>query len=221
MRHITPCSCKRPVATFFPVIEGGQQSTPPLLEPSPSQDEPRSPQQQQQQHLQLQGTSFAGKHILVVDDNETNRKTVQRILEPTGCQVSQCCDGQACLEFLKKTHVDLILMDCQMPVMDGFQATREIRKGEEEERMKRQGDAIRRTPEMSISSRRPVPILAFTSSGCKEQCLDAGMNDYLVKVRSVKNLWNDVFQNFIYSEFNLFYFSFFFFHHSQSTSWLC
>ncbi len=233
-RHIAPCSCKKPVATFFPAIEGDHQFTPPHLEPLSSKDEAQSPQQQQ--HLQLQGTScLKGKHVLVVDDSETIRKMVQRILESI-CTVSLCCNGQKCLEFLKDTHVDLIIMDCQMPVMDGFQATREIRKQEEEEeeegRMKRLGNTIRGTPEVPISSgRRPVPIIAFTSSGCKEQCLDAGMNDFLMKVRSVgRNLFLKTFWNgfFFFCIYILFFLCvcvcvcvFFFFHYSQSTGWLC
>ena len=105
---------------------------------------------------------FSG-HVLVVDDNPVNRKVASRFLERLGLTVDCAGGGEEALELHRKGRYDMILMDCQMPGMDGFDATREIRRRD--------------------GSRR-VPIIAFTAAaleGDRERCLEAGMDDYIAK----------------------------------------
>ena len=100
--------------------------------------------------------------VLVAEDNATNQKVIVMRLTRLGCVVDVANDGLEATQAASNTAYDLILMDCQMPVMDGFQATRAIRK---------QGG-------------RPVPIVALTANameGERERCLSAGMDDYLAK----------------------------------------
>jgi PAS domain S-box-containing protein len=100
--------------------------------------------------------------VLVAEDNPTNQKVIVMRLTRLGCIVDVANDGLAALQASTSNAYDLILMDCQMPVMDGFQATRAIRA---------QGG-------------RRVPIIALTANameGERERCLDAGMDDYLAK----------------------------------------
>ena len=108
-----------------------------------------------------------GCHVLVVEDNSVNQRVVTAMLERLGCRVSIAASGDEALTRFAANEADLILMDCQMPVMDGFEATRALREREA----------------ASISSRR-VPIIALTANamaGDKERCLSAGMDDYLTK----------------------------------------
>ena len=100
--------------------------------------------------------------VLVAEDNPTNQKVIVMRLARLGCQVDVANDGQEAVQAASSTAYDLILMDCQMPLMDGFQATRAIRK--------------------KCGSR--VPIVALTANameGERERCLEAGMDDYLAK----------------------------------------
>jgi len=106
------------------------------------------------------------KHILVVDDNPTNRLVCKLMLEQLGLEVSLAEDGLKALQLLKQETFDGVFMDCQMPGMDGFEATRQIRSGD------LQGiDA-------------GVPIIALTAHamvGDRDACLNCGMNDYVAK----------------------------------------
>ncbi len=102
--------------------------------------------------------------VLVVDDNAINRQVVKRILEKMGCRVEQANDGQQAVERIQSEDFDLVLMDCQMPVMDGFEATAAIRD---------LPDATART---SI-----IAVTASAMAGDRERCLEAGMDDYLSK----------------------------------------
>jgi len=105
-------------------------------------------------------------HILLVEDNPVNQKVSKLMLTKLGCDVEIANDGIHALEILQNRHFDLIFMDCQMPRMDGFTATEEIRKRETTYALQRH------------------PIIALTANameGDKEQCLVVGMDDYLSK----------------------------------------
>ena len=107
--------------------------------------------------------------ILVAEDNEINQDVTAAILASAGYSCDVVADGRQAVEAVKLTRYDLVLMDCQMPEMDGLEATRRIRDAE------RQG---------GVAHAQPVPIVALTANalkGDREQCLDAGMNSYLSK----------------------------------------
>jgi signal transduction histidine kinase/CheY-like chemotaxis protein len=107
--------------------------------------------------------SSSGDRILVVEDNSVNQKVVNAVLSKHGFQVHSVLNGALALEALEKQSFDLILMDVQMPVMDGLTASRRIRS----------------TPRW-----RDIPIVAMTAHamrGDRERCLEAGMDDYLAK----------------------------------------
>jgi len=104
--------------------------------------------------------------ILLAEDNIINQKVAMKMLEKHGYQVAVAANGREVLDLLEKEDFDLVLMDCQMPVMDGFEATKAIRDV---------GSKVRN---------HDIPILALTANamkGDREACLAAGMNDYLTK----------------------------------------
>ena len=111
-------------------------------------------------------------HILLGEDNIINQKVAVHILEKYGHKVFVANNGQEVLQALKKEHFDLILMDVQMPKMDGFEATASIREKE-----KKTGFHI--------------PIIAMTAhamKGDRERCLDSGMDDYIAKPLKAEHL---------------------------------
>ncbi|WP_339660609.1 response regulator [uncultured Polaribacter sp.] len=102
------------------------------------------------------------KKILVVDDNIMNRMVANIILQEFNVLVFEAADGQEAVSFLQNNPCDLILMDLQMPVLDGYKASEIIRK------------------ELNLD----IPIIALTASDIeedKEKCFEVGMNDYLYK----------------------------------------
>ncbi|RMF75287.1 MAG: response regulator [Acidobacteria bacterium] len=108
----------------------------------------------------------SGVRVLVVEDNPINRRVVERVLARLGAEVDLAANGREAVERIGAGAYDLVLMDCEMPEMDGFEATRRIRRIE---------DAARR---------RRTPIVALTAHampGDRERCLDAGMDDYVTK----------------------------------------
>lgn len=108
--------------------------------------------------------SSAATRLLIVEDNPINQKLAERALLRLGFQADVTNDGREAVEAVKQTRYALILMDCMMPEMDGYAATRAIRA--------LGGEAS------------SVPIVAFTAdktAGTRERCLEAGMNDYLNK----------------------------------------
>jgi CheY-like chemotaxis protein len=114
--------------------------------------------------------------ILVAEDNAVNQKLTVRLLEKLGCQVDIACNGREALEMWDKLPYDAILMDCQMPEMDGYEATAEIRKRESGP----PGPAQHR-----------IPILALTASAMEEdvkRCLAAGMDDFVSKPVRIDDL---------------------------------
>ena len=107
-----------------------------------------------------------GLNVLVVDDNVINREVASAMLEELSCRVVIAEDGRAAVEHGRKGRFDVILMDCQMPVMDGYAATAEIRNDERG----------RGTP--------PTTIIALTANALtrdRERCLAAGMDSFLSK----------------------------------------
>jgi CheY-like chemotaxis protein len=111
--------------------------------------------------------------ILLAEDNEINALIAHAILERAGFDVETVVDGQAALDRLAHTRFDAVLMDCQMPVLDGCEATRHWREHERRHGLTR------------------VPIIALTANGSdddRERCLAAGMDDYLSKPFELRTL---------------------------------
>lgn len=109
-------------------------------------------------------SSFPGTRILVADDYFVNHELTREMLEMMECDVDVAEDGEAALSMFKENSYDMIFMDIQMPEMDGYDATREIRK------LEKTGEHI--------------PIVAITANameGDKEKCIKAGMDDYICK----------------------------------------
>jgi PAS domain S-box-containing protein len=119
-------------------------------------------------HLRSQRS---GARILLAEDNEINRELATEILHQAGYTCDCVADGGAALKAFKENRYDLVLMDCQMPVMDGLEATSRIR-------------AAQREIDGADGSARRVAIIALTANamqGDRERCLSAGMDDYLSK----------------------------------------
>jgi CheY-like chemotaxis protein len=105
-----------------------------------------------------------GAHVLLVEDNEINQQVAREILEGAGLKVALANNGQEGIEAVKRSKYDAVLMDVQMPVMDGYTATREIRNLE--------------------SETRDIPIIAMTAhamAGDEDKSLQAGMNGHVTK----------------------------------------
>jgi len=101
--------------------------------------------------------------VLLVEDNPVNRRVATGLLEKIGCEVATAENGRLALECLEQASFDLILMDVQMPEMDGFEATSRIRAD----------DRLRRLPVIAMT--------AHAMEGDRERCLAAGMDDYISK----------------------------------------
>jgi signal transduction histidine kinase/DNA-binding response OmpR family regulator/HPt (histidine-containing phosphotransfer) domain-containing protein len=112
------------------------------------------------------GGRCLGGRVLLVEDNYANQKVAEGMLRKLGLEVEVVEDGAEALQCLQKGGYDLVLMDCQMPVMDGYQATQELRRHEQRARHRR------------------IPVVAMTAgalAGDRERCMAAGMDDYLAK----------------------------------------
>jgi PAS domain S-box-containing protein len=155
-----------PVTEFLPLplrtshlrtlLEGHRTSL-----PAPSAPEP----------MPAAPASFAQCRVLLAEDNLVNQRVAVAVLNKLGVRPVLAGNGQEACDAAAREIFDLVLMDCQMPVMDGFQATRAIRAQEPEGRR--------------------VPILAMTANampGDRERCLEAGMDDYLAKPIGIRDL---------------------------------
>jgi signal transduction histidine kinase len=113
--------------------------------------------------------SSRAARILVAEDNEINQIVTTQVLSKVGFTCDLVGNGKEALAALENKEYDLVLMDCQMPEMDGFEATRQYRT--------REATQVAERP-------KPVPIIALTANalrGDRERCLEAGMTDYLTK----------------------------------------
>jgi signal transduction histidine kinase/CheY-like chemotaxis protein len=113
-------------------------------------------------------TAHKGARLLLAEDNEINQQVALEVLAHAGYECDTVSDGRQAFEAIKKTRYDVVLMDCQMPEIDGFAATRLIRERER----------------IMVQDAPPIPIIALTANAFKgelERCLAAGMTDYLSK----------------------------------------
>jgi diguanylate cyclase (GGDEF)-like protein len=124
----------------------------PLLDQQPAQADPGK------------SLAFSGKRILIVEDNRASQQVAAGMLERLGCETRIACTGEEALDWIKREAFDLVLMDCHMPRMDGYEASRRIRA----------------LPDAAAQ----VPVIAMTAnvqSGDSDLCIAAGMDDYLAK----------------------------------------
>ena len=108
-------------------------------------------------------TGLEGARILLVDDNEDNQQVCTEILRAVGCVITVASNGEESLRMVQEASYDIVLMDVQMPIMDGLTATREIRK---------------------LPGLERLPIIAMTANAMREdmeRCMDAGMDEYIAK----------------------------------------
>jgi CheY-like chemotaxis protein len=114
--------------------------------------------------LPVQDLAAVARRVLVVEDNPVNRRVAEAMLTKLGCRVDIAGNGRQACDMVSQLPYDVIFMDCLMPEMDGYEATRHIRQHE--------------------VSGRHTPVIAVTAcamQGDRERCLEAGMDGYMCK----------------------------------------
>jgi len=126
----------------------------------------------------VEACHFAGSHVLVAEDNRVNQHVIVKLLEKHGLLIDVASNGREAVARHAQGHYDLILMDCQMPVMDGYEAARAIRQEEQH-------------------TSRHTPIIAITANAMsreRDRCMAAGMDHYLIKPVQAVELFNCISQ---------------------------
>jgi len=140
------------------------------------------PQQQIDEAIEARQPVFKGKRILLVEDVDINREIVLTLLEPTLLEIDCAANGVEAVQLFTKApeKYDMILMDLQMPEMDGYEATRQIRL-------------------LDMPQARTIPIVAMTANVFREdveQCLAVGMNDHIGKPLDINDVLEKL-QNYL------------------------
>jgi PAS domain S-box-containing protein len=148
---------------------------------NPSIQTPGQPVIQEEEIVETEPTMITGRfkfhrvRLLLVEDNSPNRMVILNILKKMGLKADAVADGKEAIDSLGKISYDLVLMDMQMPVMDGLTATRVLRHSNE------------------LATRFNVPVIALTANAMPEDraaCLEAGMSDYIAKPIHPRTLCN-------------------------------
>lgn len=116
--------------------------------------------------------SAAPINVLFVEDNNVNRRVILKQLELLQCNVTAVINGLEAVQFCRNHRVDIILMDCLMPVMDGYEATRQIRQ-----------DPLGKNKSVAI-----IGITAHSFTSDRRRYVEVGMNDFLIKPVFLKEL---------------------------------
>jgi PAS domain S-box-containing protein len=135
---------------------------------------PAKDQTQQVKAKSVIEQTISPKHLLLVEDNMVNQKVAQAMIKRLGHQVDAVSNGEEAVKILQMVNYDLVLMDCQMPIMDGYQATRAIRSGSI-------GQVLNPN----------IPIVALTANVVQEDrdaCFASGMDDFLSKPFDIQSL---------------------------------
>ena len=133
-----------------------------------------------------QGRQFNGVRILLVEDNLVNQKLMKTLFSNIGCIMDLAANGLEAIVQAQSNPYDIIFMDCQMPKMDGFQATREIRSNK-------------------AGANCTTPIIAITAKamhGDREKCIEAGMNEYITKPIKPQAIY-DIIKKFVSGNYTL------------------
>jgi CheY-like chemotaxis protein len=153
-------------AELFEAVAGALPEQCAKSAPAAVQSKPREPEQTRAAASAEAPPDFAGKRILLVDDSPDNCLLIRAFLKRTGCTIDEAHDGAAAVEQFKSSGYDVVLMDVQMPVMDGLSATREIRKWE-----------------LSQGATH-TPVVALTASALSDdisKCIEAGADLHVSK----------------------------------------
>ncbi|MGO1718571.1 MAG: ATP-binding protein [Luteimonas sp.] len=182
-RDTTVLSRQAPDADLRAALIGKPEAQPPLAVDADGVGVASQPEQPIEAPAEAPARAPRSPRVLLVEDNPVNLMVGQRLLSMLGITCDTAGNGEAALMRMSASRYDLVLMDCQMPVMDGYSATRQWRKSEAES-----------------GGGRHLPIIAMTANamaGDRQKCLDAGMDDYLPKPvtrseleRCIYHWWN-------------------------------
>ncbi len=137
--------------------------------------------------------------ILLAEDNIVNQKVATKMLDKLGYRVDVVANGEEATEAVTRIAYDVILMDCQMPEMDGHEATRAIRARES---LEAKGEGDKKDSHNSARLRPHIPIIALTANamkGDRERCMESGMDDFLSKPINMEQL-NEILQRWVPQE---------------------